>query len=152
MTERREIPFAGCFARLWTRMMPLRFLVVGGWNFIFGYLAFVGCYWLMSPAFPDWIIVVISSVLGITNSFVFHRWLTYKSHGNWFIEYLRFYVVYGGQVLLTMSFIHIFVTTLKYNAYVVSLVINVVLTVLSYWAHKMFSFREEKLAIESVHD
>lgn len=129
------------FGQLWMRLMPLRFLVVGGWNFIFGYLAFAGCYWLMSLRVPDWAIVVISSVLAITNSFVFHRWLTYRSHGNWFTEYLRFYVVYGGQVLLMMLLIHIFVTTLKYNAYVVSFILNVILTVLSYWAHKTFSFR-----------
>lgn len=141
MTEHRRTPFTECFVRLWSRMMPLRFLVVGGWNFVFGYLAFAGCYWLMSPVFPDWSIVVISSVLGITNSFVFHRWLTYKSRGNWFIEYLRFYVVYGGQMLLMLLLIHVFVTMLKYNAYVVSLLINIVLTVLSYWAHKSFSFR-----------
>ncbi len=136
------------FYRLWFRMMPLRFLIVGGWNFAFGYLAFVGCYWLMSPMVPDWGIVVFSSVLGITNSFVFHRWFTYKSHGNWFIEYLRFYIVYGGQVLLTMLFIHVFVTVLRYNAYVVSLIINIVITILSYWAHKMFSFRETKFVID----
>lgn len=131
---------------LWARLMPLRFLVVGGWNFVFGYLAFAGCYWLMNGTLPDWTIVLISSVLGITNSFVFHRWLTYCSRGSWWREYLRFYVVYGGQVLLTMLLIHVFVTTLEFNAYVVSLIINVVLTVLSYWAHKAYSFKSREVS------
>lgn len=123
--------------------MPLRFLIVGGWNFVFGYLAFAGLYWLLNGRIPDAVIVVLSSILGITNSFIFHRWLTYRSHGNWLVEYLRFYVVYGGQMLLTIAFIHIFVTTLKYNAYVVSFLINVGLTLASYWAHKSFSFRQK---------
>lgn len=52
--------------------MPVRFLIVGGWDFIFSYLEFAGCYWLMSPHFPDWLIVAVASVLGITNSFIFH--------------------------------------------------------------------------------
>ena len=148
MIKSQEISSIAALKRLWERLMPLRFLVVGGWNFIFGYLAFIGCYWLMSTRYPDWLIVIISSILGITNSFVFHRWLTYKSYGNWLLEYLRFYIVYGGQMLLLVLLIHIFVTTLKYNAYVVSLIINIVLTVLSYWAHKFFSFRKAKLTTE----
>lgn len=126
--------------QLWQRLMPLRFLIVGGWNFLFGWLAFAGCYWLLKIRFADWFIVLVSSILGITNSYIFHRWLTFRSRGNWIVEYLKFYVVYGGQVLATMGLIHLFVTRMKFNAYIVSLVINVFLTIISYWAHKCFSF------------
>lgn len=124
--------------------MPFRFLVVGGWNFVFGYLAFAGCYWLWQGKIPDWTIVLISSILGITNSFIFHRWLTYHSHGNVIAEYLRFYIVYGAQIVIQMALISVFVTWLEFNAYVVAFLTNVLLTIASYWGHKCFSFRPQE--------
>ena len=125
----------------WNKSMPLRFLVVGGWNFAFGYLAFAALYWYFHDMLPEWCIVLFSSILGITNSFIFHRWITYHSQGVWWVEYLRFYVVYGGQLVLNMVLITVFVTYLNFNAYIFQFVLNVILTVLSYWAHRFYSFR-----------
>lgn len=121
--------------------MPLRFLFVGAWNFLFGYAVFAGLYRIFAGVWPDWLIVVVSNVVGITNSFVFHRWITYRSNGVWWLEYLRFYVVYGGQALLNVALIHIFVTCCRFNAYFVQFAITVVLTILSYWLHKIYSFK-----------
>lgn len=127
---------------LWNSSMPLRFLFVGGWNFVFGYLAFVGSYWLLKSVLSDWLIVLISYVLGITNSFITHRWLTYRSHGCWWWEYIRFYVVYGGQLVLNVVLIAVFVTWLSWNAYLTQLGITLFLTFASYWGHKIYSFKE----------
>lgn len=128
---------------VWQRFMPFRFLVVGAWNFAFSYGVFAVLYYLLSQAFANWVIVVIASVIGITNSFITHRVLTYKSTGVWWVEYLKFYVVYGWQSVLFLLGVHVFVTVLACNAYVVSFVINLVLTIFSYWAHKYFSFRKQ---------
>lgn len=121
--------------------MALRFLIVGGWNFLFGYGSFAGLYWLFSGSWPDWVISVVATVLGITMSYVTHRYITYRSRGCWWREYLRFYVVYGAQSLLNIGLIVLFVTHLKFNAYVVQLIITLLLTFASYWAHKLYSFR-----------
>lgn len=122
--------------------MPLRFLAVGMWNFAFGYFFFAGLYWKFSGMWPDWAIVVIANVVGITNAFVSHRWITYRSRGVWWREYLRFYVVYGGQALMNVALIYVFVTCAGWNGYAVQFVILVVLTILSYWLHKVYSFRK----------
>lgn len=125
----------------WNASAPLRFLVVGGWNFVFGYAAFAVPYRVLAGRWPDWLIAALAAVAGITMSFVTHRFITYRSRGVWWREYLRFYVVYGGQSLLDIALIWLFVTRLGKNAYVVQLVITLALTVGSYWAHKFFSFR-----------
>ena len=127
---------------MWLNAMPVRFLVVGAWNFIVGYLVFVGLYWAFSGVWPDWMIVVIANVVGITNAFISHRWITYRSAGVWWREYLRFYVVYGIQALLNVALIYVFVTRAEWNGYAVQFVISAVLTVLSYWLHKVYSFRK----------
>lgn len=122
--------------------MALRFLIVGGWNFAFGYGSFAGLYWLFNGTWPDWLITTVSTVLGITMSFVTHRFITYRSHGCWWREYLRFYVVYGAQSLLNIGLIVLLVTHMRMNAYIVQLAITLVLTILSFWAHKLYSFRK----------
>ena len=129
----------GCLK--WRNSMPLRFLFVGAWNFIFGYLVFAGLYRIFSDSWPDWLTTVVSNVIGITNSFVFHRRITYRSNGVWWKEYLRFYVVYGGQALLNVALIYILVTCCRFNAYLVQFAVAAFLTVLSYWLHKVYSFR-----------
>lgn len=126
----------------WSESQPLRFLIVGAWNFVFGYFAFAGLYWVMNGRWPDWFIATIAAFLGITMSFLTHRFITYRSHGCWWREYLRFYVVYGGQSLLNVLLIWLLVTRLKLNAYIVQLTISIALTLATYWAHKYYSFKE----------
>ena len=126
----------------WNNSQPLRFLIVGVWNFAFGYAVFAGLYWALNGIWPDWLISAVAAVLGITMSFVTHRFITYRSSGCWWREYLRFYVVYGGQSLLNVLLIWLLVTKLKMNAYIVQLTISIVLTLATYWAHKYYSFKE----------
>ena len=126
----------------WNHSRPLRFLIVGVWNFIFGYAVFAGLYWALNGIWPDWLVSSVAAILGITMSFLTHRFITYRSHGCWWREYLRFYVVYGGQSLLNVFLIWLLVTRLKLNAYIVQLAISTALTLASYWAHKYYSFKE----------
>lgn len=127
--------------KAWNDYAPLRFLIVGGWNFVFGYGAFAGLYWLFNGIWTDWLIATVAAILGITMSYLTHRFITYRSHGCWWKEYFRFYVVYGGQTLLNIFLIWLLVTRLRYNAYLVQLVITLALTIASYWAHKLYSFK-----------
>ena len=118
-----------------------RFLLVGGWNFLFGYSAFAWLYNILSPICHETIIIIFSSFLGITNSFLTHRWLTYRSNGVWWKEYFRFYIVYIGQILLNILLATLLVSFLGFNAYIIQFVILLLLTIFSYWGHKLFSFK-----------
>ena len=128
--------------RFWQISTPLRFLVVGGFNFVFGYLVFAALYWQFSGRWINSVIVTVATVIGITESYVAHRLFTYRAYGTWWRGYLRFYVVYGAQYVVNLLMIWIFVTCLAFNAYVVQFITTVLLTVVSYWAHKNYSFRK----------
>lgn len=125
---------------LWKQYDKLRFLIVGGWNFVFGYCQFVFFYWWLSDSWSDLAILVLTNIIGITQSFLTHRYLTFQSNGIWWKEYLKFYAVYGVQALLGMGAFLVFATWLGFDAYITNLVISIVLTIASYWAHKHFSF------------
>lgn len=124
--------------------MPLRFLVIGGWNTVFSYLIFAVLYHLLGGGKGDVVVQGVSAVVGITNAYILHRIFTYRSHGVWWREYLRFYIVYGGQVALQAGCFFLFSTWLGWNGYIVQFVLTVLFTGLSYWAHKVFSFKEKK--------
>ena len=124
---------------------PLRFLAVGAFNFAFGYGIFALFWFLFGGEWLDWVIVIVTTVIGITESFLTHRFITYRATGCWWREYLRFYVVYGLQTLVNLAVIRVCVTILGWNAYAVQLITLVALTIASYWAHKLYSFNERIL-------
>lgn len=127
--------------RIWTKFCAMRFLIVGAWDTFFSYMVFAFLYYLWGGGLGDVAVIAVSSVIGITNAFLMHRYVTYRSNGIWWKEYLRFYVVYGGQLILQSLFFFIFSTWLGYNGYIIKLINTLIFTVVSYWAHKSFSFK-----------
>jgi len=127
--------------QLWDEFCALRFLIVGVWNTLFSYIVFAVLYHFFGGGWRDVPVQVISAVVGITNAYVCHRVVTFRSQGSWWQEYIRFYVVYGLQALLQMFAFFIFSTWLKYNGYIVQFVLTIVFSLASYWAHKTYSFR-----------
>lgn len=125
---------------VWNKFCALRFAVVGTWNTVFSYLVFACLYRFWGGGWKDIAVQFISAIIGITNAYVLHRFLTYRSHGVWWREYLRFYAVYGAQVVLTALSFFVFATWLGFNGYVVQLILTILFTVASYWAHRRFSF------------
>jgi putative flippase GtrA len=130
---------------LWYRVLPFRFLIVGGWNFGFSYLFFATLYWLAHRHVNDAIIMAICSVVGITNAFICHRVFTYRSTGPVLREYLRFYAVYGVQIGLNFALFLAFVHVFDANPYWTQAILTVVLTLVSYWGHKHVSFAKSAL-------
>lgn len=127
--------------QLWSRFCALRFVVVGAWNTVFSYLVFVLLYRFWGGGWHDIWIQGVTAVLGITNAYVLHRLLTFKSHGVWWREYFRFYVVYGIQgAIQSLAFLALS-TWLGFNGYVVQVVLTLLMTVVSYWAHRSYSFK-----------
>ena len=141
LSFRSPVRLAALPSVLWRTSRPFRFLAVGVWNFLFGYACFAVFYRLLAGTWPDWAIICAASVVGITNAFICHRWLTYRSKGPILAEYLKFYIVYGVQSLLNLCLFDLFATRLGYNPYLCQLIIALSLTFVSYWGHKFFSFR-----------
>jgi putative flippase GtrA len=76
----------------------VRYLIVGGWNTLFGYLSFATLYYFFSPVVHYMLIMVMSTVINITNAFVFYKFLVFRTRGNYLREYLRFYAVYAVPI------------------------------------------------------
>ena len=122
----------------------MRFVGIGIWNTVFSYVVFAMMYHLFGGGWRDIIVQIVAGIIGITNAFVLHKVFTYRSHGVWWREYLRFYVVYGTQVLFQTVLFLIFATKVGWNGYAVQFVVTICCTILSYWAHNRYSFQQAK--------
>ena len=127
---------------IWNKNRILRFVVVGGWNTLVAYGAFALLYYLFGGGWGDVVVQIVSAFIGITHAYVMHRFLTYRSNGVWWCEYLRFYVVYGSQTLLQACMFFVLSTWLGCNGYVTQLTLAGILTLATYWAHGHYSFRK----------
>jgi len=128
--------------RLSSRYWPfLRYLLVGGWNTLFG----MGIYALLYRFFGErvhyLVLLVPANILAITNAYLGYKFIVFRTSGNMMREYLRCYVVYGGMMILSAGLLFVFVEYLKLNPVYANAVCVLVATVVSYFSHKHFSFR-----------
>ena len=120
----------------------LRYLIVGGWNTVFGYCVFAILYFLLSTRIHYVIIAIISSIIAITVAYAGYKLFVFKTKGNYLSEYLKFYVVYGFSMLLGLVLLPIFVEVLILNVYLAQAVAIIACTFISFIGHRNFSFKK----------
>ena len=118
----------------------VRYLLVGTYNAGVGYLIF----YLINYAFGDDIhyllVLVTSYFFSLTHAYLGQRWVVFRSTGHLGREYLRFFIVniigMVGNMLLLIAFVESGAGLMVAQAISVLIV-----TVLSYFGHRFFSFR-----------
>lgn len=80
-----------------------RYLLVGGFNTLFGFSTFALLTWLLTPVVPFAYVVasLLSSAVNVTVSFLNHRFFVFQSDGNLLQEWLRSLVVYGSSTAIS---------------------------------------------------
>jgi putative flippase GtrA len=126
----------------WYSSERLRFLVVGAYNTAFGYGSFVLLYLLLGRSLHYLALLAISHVLSVTNAFAAHRWLTFKTHGSFWMQYFRFNLSNLGMIVLNMVLTAGLVEGLSWHPLAASAVTIPVTIVVSYVVHRAYSFRE----------
>ena len=86
---------------------------------------------------------LVGDVVGLISSFFLNKYYTFKSKGNVFIEFIKFfavwivyYLIYYGLTILMKQFIPI--------AWIYTAIAKVIGLVVSYLGHNFFSFKEKK--------
>ena len=66
----------------------LRYLLVGAWNTVFGYLTYAVLTWVLSRhlAYGYLYAAVFSNVIAISVAFLGYKWFVFKTHGNYLRE------------------------------------------------------------------
>jgi putative flippase GtrA len=128
-----------------------RYLLIGGWNTLFGYGTFALFTALLAPAGrQSYILAVIpSTLINITVSFFGYKWFVFKTKGNYFREWCRCVAVYSGSIVLSMVLLPILVFIIRHRfgyenqaPYIAGALLGVITIAFSFFGHKHISFRQ----------
>ncbi len=122
------------------RREQILYLVVGGWNTLFGYCLWAAMQYLLHPYLNYLIIIVLSWPIAVTNAYLGYRFVVFRSHGTWWKELPRFSLVYVATLAATLVALPILLHVLPFNIYVIQASFTVFVVVASYLGHKYFSF------------
>ena len=117
------------------------FLIVGGWNTVFGYAVFVALYALLHRSMHVTGIIAITYVIATLNNFLCYKWFVFRTSGRHVREYLRFTMVYVPAFLANLIVLPLALRSLDLNAYVVQAMFTFAVLVISYFGHKYWTFR-----------
>ncbi len=118
----------------------INYLMVGGWNTVFGYGSFLVLYYLLNSWVNYVLIALLSSVFGITNAYICYKKFVFKTKGNYLREYLRFYVVYAGAIGLNLLLLPICVEVFHIIPPIAQGMLIFISVAFSYFGHKHYSF------------
>lgn len=143
---------------LWlAHQMKIRFVLVGLWNTIFGYLVFVGLDYLFNLFFTPRYIAYMSAaflanILAILNAYIFHKLVTFKSPLRGFAiipEFMRFFSMYLFSFFLGLVLLPVFVELFHLDPKIAGAMFIPITTIISYLGHSRFSFRQNNQAHDS---
>ncbi len=121
---------------------PLRFLVVGAWNTLFGFAAFALLFRATRPWDVHFVWVsLVTNVFAVTNAFLGYKLFVFRTKGDWLGEYVRFWMSYALTISIHLSSLWVAVTFLGIHPILAQAMILLAATFISYFAHSRFSFR-----------
>ena len=138
----RTSPALGGPARFYFRRREqLLYLVVGGWNTVFGYCIWAALQFLLGNHLHYLVVVLISWPIAVLNAYVGYRYIVFRSRGSILREFPRFSLVYVVTLVVNLALLPIALHVLPLNIYAVQALLTVLVVVCSYLSHKHFSFR-----------
>jgi len=118
----------------------LRFLAVGGWNTLIGYLIFVLFHLTIEARWGVPLTLIASYCVALPHSFLTQRLAVFRSKGPWLAEFGRFVlsnsVIFAANLLL----LPIASALTGANTALLQAAFLVLSTIASYLAHRHFTF------------
>ncbi|MBP3461171.1 MAG: GtrA family protein [Bacilli bacterium] len=122
------------------KYQQIRFLFVGGLNTIVGY----GSFALLLLTGMNYLLAnTISYIIGVIHSYIWNRKFTFKSKNKSILELIKFVSVYVVNYLIGLGSLYILVDILKIDKYLAGALNLVITTLISWFGHKYFSFRQK---------
>ena len=127
--------------RQWRSNQKLRFLVVGGWNTLFGYLVFLLIYTTLGSRLHYLTIAVVSHFLAVTQSFISQRRWVFGAGAPWWVQYLRFNLSHLATLGLGFILLWLLVDWAGLPVLLSQALVTLVSVCASFVLHKNYSFR-----------
>jgi putative flippase GtrA len=122
------------------RREQLLYLVVGGWNTVFGYGVWAVLQLLLGNHLHYLLVVMLAWPIAVLNAYIGYRYVVFRSRGSILREFPRFSLVYVVTLVVNLALLPIALHVLPLNIYAVQALLTVLVVVCSYLSHKHFSF------------
>jgi putative flippase GtrA len=127
-----------------------RFLLVGGFNTVFGYGLFALLNWLLTRVPYGYLLATLfSNLIAITVAFLGYKWFVFRTKGNYLREWVRCVGVYGTSMAIGLVGMAILVPILRRHmarpqaaSYVAAALLLAVTVCFSFFGHRTISFRQ----------
>ena len=131
--------------------IKFKFLMVGGWNTVFGIGSFILLYKLFSKFYKvDYFAYTtaqtIGLILAIINAFIFHKYITFESRvrgKKMIIEFFKFSTTYLVLFLVSLVIMPFLVEMINIRPIPASICLNIIIIFSSYFGHSLFSFKNK---------
>jgi putative flippase GtrA len=134
-------------------MQFARYVLVGGFNTVFGYGLFALLNWGLSRVMPYGYLAatLLANLIAITVAFLGYKWIVFRTRGNYLQEWLRCMGVYGTSMAIGFASMAILVPIARRHmqhpreaSYVVGAFLTLAMVFLSFLGHKNISFRGDR--------
>jgi putative flippase GtrA len=122
------------------RREQLLYLVVGGWNTLFGYGVWAVLQFLLGEHLHYLVVVLLAWPIAVLNAYVGYRYVVFRSHGSVLREFPRFSLVYLLTLVVNLSLLPVALSVLPFNIYIVQALLTTVVVASSYLSHRYYSF------------
>ena len=116
-----------------------KFSFVGVLNTIVGY----GAFFILLTWYNYLLSLIISHIIGVTHSYVWNKYWTFKSDGIQINEFIKFNSIYVIVFVVNIIILFLLVDILKFNPKIGQLFVLPIITVISFVGHKYWSFKEK---------
>lgn len=122
------------------RREQVLYLLVGGWNTVFGYGIWAFMQYLLGDSFHYLVVVLLAWPIAVLNAYLAYRFIVFRSRRPVLKELPRFSVVYFATLVVNLALLPVALQVLPFNIYGVQALFTAVVVVCSYLGHKYYSF------------
>ena len=126
------------------RREQILYLVVGGWNTVFGYGVWAVLQYVLGSHVHYLVVVVLSWPLAVLNAYLGYRFVVFHSQGPLLTELPRFSLVYLAALIANLALLPLALNALPLSIYVIQALFTAAVVVVSYLGHKYYSFRRDR--------
>jgi putative flippase GtrA len=138
----RDHPTLGRPVRFYFRRREqLLYLVVGGWNTVFGYGVWALMQYVLGDYLPYLVVLLLAWPINVLNAYLGYRYIVFRSRRPVLRELPRFSLVYVVALVANLALLPVAIKALPFTIYVDQALFIGVVFACSYLGHKYFSFR-----------
>lgn len=128
------------FYKIWLNVFILKqlakFSLVGILNTIIGYGSFI----IFLDYYNYMWALIISHIIGVTHSYLWNKFWTFKSDKNPKSEFLKFYSIYFIALIINALMLVLWVNILNFDPRMGQLIALPIITITCFTGHKYWSF------------